>query len=240
MKADALASRGRRRLPLGLLMVAAFIVFSLVQFYMLYRLLTSSDSEGHPANCNNDKSVDELREIDGRLETLKNRTRFDLALESPNPPTIYTCGDNSKEYFEVIGLIFEEYETNGKVLDQSPWYGINGVRGLNKVESTEYDLFVTTYQIQCSSDATTWLTNRFKGQVSSVSRDRFSLEGLSQHMLNTRRVWGFSLSTCLERVRTIRSKSDRSPTETPSITYLVRLMPKLSSTIRSPTCKLLG
>ena len=186
MKADALASRGRRRLPLGLVMVAAFIVLSLVQFYMLYRV-TSSDSAGHPANCNNDKSVDELREIDGRLETLKNRTRFDLALESPNPPTIYTCGDNSKEYFEVIGLIFDEYETNGKVLDQSPWYGINGVRGLNKVKSTEYDLFVTTYQIQCSGDATTWLTNRFKGQVSFVSWINLVRGSLTTHAQHSTR-----------------------------------------------------
>ncbi|EJK62226.1 hypothetical protein THAOC_17169, partial [Thalassiosira oceanica] len=128
----------------------------------------------YSSDCNNDKQQsfdDELREISGsrRLGILNNRTRFDLALESPNPPTIYTCGDNSKEYFEVIGGIFDEYKTNGKFLDETPWYDANGVRGLSQVESTDYDLFVTTYQVQCSSDATTWLTNKFKGQFIYMS-----------------------------------------------------------------------
>lgn len=182
MKADALSSGRRRRLPFGLLMVAAFVILSLLfQFYTLYRVTNYS------SDCNNDKQQsfdDELREISGsrRLGILNNRTRFDLALESPNPPTIYTCGDNSKEYFEVIGGIFDEYKTNGKFLDETPWYDANGVRGLSQVESTDYDLFVTTYQVQCSSDATTWLTNKFKGQVSSVTQYQSSFESLS-HML---------------------------------------------------------
>lgn len=185
MKADALSSGRRRRLPFGLLMVAAFVILSLLfQFYTLYRVTNYS------SDCNNDKKQsfdDELREISGsrRLGILNNRTRFDLALESPNPPTIYTCGDNSKEYFEVIGGIFDEYKTNGKFLDETPWYDANGVRGLSQVESTDYDLFVTTYQVQCSSDATTWLTNKFKGQVSSVTQYQSSFESLSHSSHST-------------------------------------------------------
>lgn len=159
-------SRGRRRLRLGPLAVAFAILSLAFQFYTLTRI---TSEEQPPANCN-DKSVDELREVGGRLGRLKNRTRFDLALASPNPPTIYMCGANSKEYFEVIRGIFDDYETDGKVLDESPWYGVNGVKGLNQVESTEYDLFVTTYEVHCGGDATTWLTNRFKGQVSSVTQ----------------------------------------------------------------------
>ena len=91
-------------------------------------------------------------------DQLNNWTRFELALRSETPPTIFYC--NAHEFFNFIKDLLPEYKTES--ID-GKWHG----KHLQRRQSTEYDLFIVNYGygFQCKEPGgPTWLLQRFKGQ----------------------------------------------------------------------------
>lgn len=119
-------------------------------------------------NINSGKSVEKVKKgshTDTAARTsspwnqLNNRTKFELALRSKTPPTIFSCGGNN-EFLNYIKDLLPEYKTDVESLN-GKWHG-----SLHKMQSTEYDLFVVNYGggITCNGGGPTWLMQQFKGQ----------------------------------------------------------------------------
>ena len=104
-------------------------------------------------------------------ESLNNETRFQEALNSSLPPTIYSC-DVGQELQYVIQSILPEYKVDCARLKTSE-KGTEWQKNLANLESTQYDIFVNTYAISCSKPAMTWLMRKFKGQYIFVTGESF-------------------------------------------------------------------
>ena len=67
---------------------------------------------------------------------LNNHSKFELALNSITPPTIYHCS-NFEEGFGLIRDILPEHKVDDKILTNGNWHN-----GLKDKESSEYDIFI--------------------------------------------------------------------------------------------------
>lgn len=103
------------------------------------------------------------------MEALINRTRFQLALSSSAPPTIYFCEPKDQDFFRFIFDIFPEYQVDDESLAREKyWY-----KGLKFKESTEYDLFVSKYDYACPASGSSWLFSKFRGQFIWVTAESY-------------------------------------------------------------------
>jgi len=106
-------------------------------------------------------------------ESLNNKTRFQEALNSSLPPTIYSCNvQGNGEFQNVIHSILPEYKLDDQKLKTGP-RGYEWHSNLMLLESTQYDIFLNTYEMSCSHAAMTWLMRKFKGQYIFVTGESF-------------------------------------------------------------------
>ena len=105
-------------------------------------------------------------------ESLNNKTRFQEALNSSLPPTIYSCNVQGDSFLDFYHTILPDYKLDVQKLKTGN-KGADYTRHLANLESTQYDIFLNTYQMTCSYPAITWLTRKFKGQYIFVTGESF-------------------------------------------------------------------
>ncbi|KAL7466773.1 hypothetical protein ACHAXS_013560 [Conticribra weissflogii] len=107
--------------------------------------------------------------VNPHMGALTNRTRFQLALNSSSPPTIYFCEPSHNDFFRVISDMFPEYQLDDESLAREKyWY-----KGLRFKESTEYDLFISKYDYACPASGSSWLLSKFRGQFVWVTAESY-------------------------------------------------------------------
>ena len=105
-------------------------------------------------------------------EGLNNRTKFEAALNSSVPPTIYACHKPTRreEFTNFMSTILPEYRVSYDLTTKKDKYWVWD-KDLAHVESSEYDVIISTYQIEeCRSRFSwTWIIRKFKGQFILLS-----------------------------------------------------------------------
>ena len=115
-------------------------------------------------------------------KALSNRSKFELALNSITPPTIYYC--SNYEGFGLIRDLLPEHKVDDKILTNGNWH-----KGLKDKESSEYDIFIEdyAYRMNCNQDGLTWLFTKFKGQFIYMSAESTKYPFDKQYAYNPHR-----------------------------------------------------
>ena len=149
--------------PLVALIVTVVIITQL--FSQITTLQHYAPCEGESMFSQNNGLRMEISSSSSPYRALNNRSKFELALNSITPPTIYHCS-NFAEGFGLIRGILPEHKVDDKVLTNGNWH-----KGLKDKESSEYDIFIESYgaRMSCNQDGLTWLFTKFKGQFIYMS-----------------------------------------------------------------------
>jgi len=146
----------RRKCRGSICVVKWLLLFSISFSYVVLLIIMPPKLE--PSTRSSVYSVDSL------YNSLNNRTRFDVALGSNTPPTVFCCGGTrmkgTPEFFDFLREFLPEHKPDSKSLD-GKWLGY-----LERRHSSEYDVFVIDYGkgLNCDKGGVTWLFRRFKGQ----------------------------------------------------------------------------
>jgi len=134
---------------------------------------------------NNGLRMEMLSSSSSPYRALNNRSKFELALNSITPPTIYHCS-NFAEGFGLIRDLLPEHKVDDKVLTNGNWH-----KGLKDKESSEYDIFIESYgarmSCNCNQDGLTWLFTKFKGQFIYMSGESTKYPFDKQYAYNPHR-----------------------------------------------------
>mmetsp|Transcript_16862 Transcript_16862/g.35401 ORF Transcript_16862/g.35401 Transcript_16862/m.35401 type:complete len:416 (+) Transcript_16862:197-1444(+) len=160
--------RAKRRGSKTLLFIMAGCVsYAVFTYRALYTRIISSAPTIEFNHQPEPRSMNSV--ISPHMEALINRTRFQLALNSSSPPTIYFCEPKYQDFFRLISDMFPEYQIDDESLAREKyWY-----KGLKFKESTEYDLFVSKYDYACPASGSNWLLSKFRGQFIWVTAESY-------------------------------------------------------------------
>jgi hypothetical protein len=128
-------------------------------------------------------------------KALNNQTRFDLALNSTAPPTIYHCGCNA-DFYKFIQDLLPNHKLDDKSLINGDWYGKKGPT-LSDKKSNEYDVFMTDYTtlMNCNQGGVKWLFQNFKGQFIYMTGESVAYPFDKQYSYNPHRYHVFGPHT---------------------------------------------